>query len=78
MVFLWGILACALIGAGAWWYGRTRAIIDIENQAITLLYKISDLIKEENPEKAQEIIKRFTSGEMKIRNILIQENLDQK
>ena len=50
--------------------------MDIENQAITLLYKISDLIKEENPEKAQEIIKRFTSGEMKIRNILIQENLD--
>ncbi len=76
MGFLWGILACALVGAGAWWYGRTRAIMDIENQAITLLYKISDLIKEENPEKAQEIIKRFTSGEMKIRNILIQENLD--
>jgi len=76
MGFLWGILACALVGAGAWWYGRTRAIMDIENQAITLLYKISDLIKEENPEKAQEIIKRFTSGEMKIRNILIQENLE--
>ena len=76
MGFLWGILACALIGAGAWWYGRTRAIMDIENQAITLLYKISDLIKEEIPDKAQEIIKRFTYGEMKIRNILIQENLD--
>jgi uncharacterized membrane protein YfbV (UPF0208 family) len=78
MGFLWGILACVLIGAGAWWYGRTRAIIDIENQAITLLYKISDLIKEENPEKAQEIIKRFTSGEMKIRNILIQENFEER
>jgi|GEM_PF-3336380 len=75
MGFLWGILACALIGAGAWWYGRTRAIVDIENQAITLLYRISDLIKEENPEKAQEIIKKFTSGELKIRNILIQEDL---
>ena len=76
MGFLWGILACALVGVGAWWYGRTRAIMDIENQAITLLYKISDLIKEENHDKAQEIIKRFTSGELKIRNILIQENLD--
>ncbi|HEY98430.1 MAG TPA: hypothetical protein G4O16_09660 [Dehalococcoidia bacterium] len=75
MAFLWGTLAVIVVGAGAWWYGRTRAIIDIENQAITLLHKISDLIKEENPEKAQEIIKRFTSGELKIRNILIQENL---
>lgn len=75
MAFLWGILAVIIVGAGAWWYGRTRAIISIENQAITLLYKISDLIKEENPEKAQEIIKKFTSGEMKIRNILIKEDL---
>ncbi len=71
MVFFWGILACALIGAGAWWYGRTRAIMDIENRALTLLYRISDLIKEENPEKAQEIIKRYTSGEVKIRDILV-------
>ena len=75
MAFFWGILAVIVVSAGAWWYGRTRAIMDIENQAITLLFKISDLIKEENPEKAQEIIKRFTSGELKIRNILIQENL---
>lgn len=75
MGFLWGILACIVVGAVAWWYGRTRAAANIEDQAITLLHKISDLIKEENPEKAQEILKKFTSGELKIRNIIIQENL---
>lgn len=78
MAFLWGILACALVGTGAWWYGRTRAIMDIENKAITLLFKISDLVKEENPEKAQEIIKRFTSGEAKIRDILVLGNFEYK
>lgn len=78
MAFLWGILAVVLVGAGAWWYGRTRAIMDIENQAITLLFRISDLIKENNPQKAQDIIKRFTSGEKKIRNIIIQENFAER
>jgi hypothetical protein len=74
MGFLWGILACALVGAAAWWYGQFRAKNDVENRAITLLYRISDLLQEENVEKAQVIIKRFTSGETKIRDILIFEN----
>ena len=78
MAFLWGILAVVLVGAGAWWYGRTRAIMDIENRAITLLFKISDLIKEENPEKAQEIIKRYTSGEARIRDILVMGSFEYK
>ena len=74
MGFLWGILACAVVGAAAWWYGRKKAINDVENRAITLLYRISDLIQEENIAKAQGIIKRFTSGEARIRDILIFES----
>ena len=74
MGFLWGILACALVGTAAWWYGRRKATNDVENQAITLLYRISDLIQEENVAKAESIIKRFTSGEAKIRDILIFES----
>ena len=74
MGFLWGILACAVVGAAGWWYGRRKATNDVENRAITLLYRISDLIQEENVAKAQGIIKRFTSGEAKIRDILILES----
>ena len=74
MGFLWGILACAVVGTTAWWYGRKRSINDVENRAITLLYRISDLIQEENAAKAQSIIKRFTSGEARIRDILIFES----
>jgi hypothetical protein len=74
MGFLWGILACVIVGAAAWRYGRIKAINDVENRAMTLLYRISDLIQEENTEKAQSIIKRFTSGEAKIRDILIFDN----
>ena len=76
MGFLWGILACAVVGTAAWWYGRRKAIDDMENRALTLLQRISDLIQEENTAKAQSIIKRFTSGEARIRDILIFESLE--
>ena len=78
MGFLWGILAGALVGAAVWWYGQNRAKNNIENQAISLLYKISEEIKEEDPAKAQEIIRKDTSGEKKIRDILIYENLEKE
>ena len=78
MGFLWAILACALVGAAAWWYGQRKAKLYIENQAISLLYKISEVIKEEDPAKAHEIIKKYTSGEKKIRDILIFEDLEKE
>ena len=76
MGFLWGIVACALVGAMVWWYGQYKAKLYIENQAVSLLYKISEVIKEKDPAKAQEIIKKYTSGEKKIRDILIFKNLE--
>jgi predicted negative regulator of RcsB-dependent stress response len=75
MGFLWGILVCALVGFIAWRYGQHKAKYDVENQAITLLSKIAELIKEEKPEQARKIIKKFTSGEKKIRDIIVLENL---
>lgn len=75
MGFLWGILACALVGVGAWWYGRYKAKYDVEKQAITLLSKIAELIKDKKPEEARTIIKKFISGEKKIRDIIVLENL---
>ena len=78
MLFLWGILAVVVVGAGAWWYGRTRAIMDIENRAITLRFSISDSIKEGNPDKAQVIIRKYTSGEIKIRDVLVTGNFEYK
>jgi hypothetical protein len=72
MAFLWGILACAVVGAAAWWYGLNKGKNDVEVRALTLLTKIS-----EDPAKARDIIKRYTSGEARIRDILIFENLEQ-
>jgi hypothetical protein len=77
MAFLWGILACAVVGAAAWWYGLNKGKNDVEVRALTLLTKISELIVEEDPAKARDIIKRYTSGEARIRDILIFENLEQ-
>ena len=74
MGFLWGILACIIVGAVAWRYGLTKGKNDIETRAISLLSKISELIIEEDPKNAREIIRRYTSGEAKIRDILIFEN----
>jgi hypothetical protein len=76
MGFFWGILACAIVGAAAWWYGRSRGKTEVEVRALTLLSKISELITEEDPGKARDIIKRYTSGEARIRDILIFENLE--
>jgi len=76
MGFLWGILACVIIGAVAWRYGLTKGKNDVEVRALSLLTKISEVINEEDLENARMIIKRYTSGEAKIRDILIFENLD--
>ena len=76
MGFLWGILACVIIGAIAWRYGLTKGKNDTEVRAVSLLSKISELIREEDPENAQQIIRRYTSVEAKIRDILIFDNLD--
>ena len=76
MGILWGILACALVGAAAWWYGRLKAKNDVEVRALMLLTKISELINKEEPDQARRIIKRYNSGEAKIRDILILENME--
>jgi hypothetical protein len=75
MGFLWGILACLVVGAGAWWYGLNKGRNDVEVRALSLLTKISELISED-PENARQIIKRYTAGDAKIRDILIFDNLE--
>jgi hypothetical protein len=75
MGFLWGILACLVVGAGAWWYGNNQGKNNVEVRALSLLTKISELISED-PDNARQIIKRYTSGEAKIRDILIFDNLE--
>lgn len=77
MAFFWGILACAAIGVVAWWHGRDRGKAEVEVRALTLLTKVSELIAEEDTGTARDIIKRYTSGEARIRDILIFENLGQ-
>ena len=77
MAFFWGILACAVVGAAAWWYGQNKGKNEVEVRALTLLTKVSELIVEEDTGTARDIIKRYTSGEARIRDILIFENLEQ-
>lgn len=75
MGFLWGILAFIIVGAAVWWYGMNKGKNDVEVRALSLLTKISELTSED-PENARQIIKRYTSGEAKIRDILIFDNLE--
>ena len=76
MGILWGILACAVICIATWVYGLTKGRNDTEVRAVSLLSKLSELINEKETDNAQRIIKRYTSGEAKIRDILILENLE--
>ena len=74
MGFLWAIVVCLVVGGAIWWYQSNKGKSHVEVRALSLLTKISELINE-NPENAQQIIKRYTSGEARIRDILIFKNL---
>ncbi len=76
MAFFWGLLACIIVGALAELHGIRRGKNDLESKALSLLFKILELIKDGDNEKAQKIISRFTSGEMKIQNIILLSDLE--
>ena len=71
MACLWGLLACIVIGFTAFWYGRSRAKSVMENKALSLLFKLSELINEGDIEKTQSIINEYTSGDRRIEDIIL-------
>ena len=71
MAFLWGLLVCILVGLIAHWYGRRKGKNSMENKALSLLFKLSELINEGEVEKAQSIIIGYTSGEKRIEDIIL-------
>lgn len=76
MAFFWGLLACIVVGIIAEFHGIRRGKNDLENKSLSLLFKLSELINDGDNERAQKIINRFTSGEMKIQNISLLSELE--
>ena len=64
------VVACLLIGAFAENMGEDRGKAKIEGRAMMLLEKLQELLEEEKAKKALKTIRRFTSGEASIEDIL--------
>ena len=65
------IVACLLIGVFAENMGEKRGKADIEGRALLLVEKLQELLEEGKEKKALKLIRKFTSREASIEDIIV-------